>query len=219
MADGGEPIREVEGETKLEVRCATPDEVDEVMRLAIAGCEENAFVPYEADLVLQDVWAALNLHQGVVGVIGPVGGRLEGAVLLRVGTIWYSRSPTIEERAIYVDPDFRSAKGGRAARLFEFSHYMADSLGLPLTIGVLSDARVTAKIRLYTREMGPPDGGYWIYWPVGHPKHRDPKEQPTLPTEKKAAIKALYAEAKKIGREAGLEHPEDYVRQLFTGVL
>lgn len=170
MADDGAPIQEVK--TKVEVRLGTPDEVDEVMRLALAGCEENAAVPYETDLVLQDVWAALNLHQGVVGVIGPLGGHLEGAVLLRVGTMWYSRSPTIEERAIYVDPGFRDAKGGRAARLFEFSHYMADSLGLPLTIGVLSNERTAAKIRMYSRFMGPQDGAYWIYWPAGHPKHR-----------------------------------------------
>jgi hypothetical protein len=170
MADGTSII---EPEAKVEVRCAIPDEVDEVMRLALAGCEENAFVPYETDLVLQDVWAALNLQAGLVGAIGPVGGRLEGAVLLRVGTVWYSRSPTIEERAIYVDPEFRQAKGGRAARLFEFSHYIADSLGLPLTIGVLSDERTAAKIRMYSRSMGPQDGAYWVYWPKGHPKHKE----------------------------------------------
>ena len=170
MADGTATI---EPETKVEVRLGTPDEVDEVMRLAMMGCEENAFVPHDPALVLQDVWAALNLHQGVVGVIGPVGGHLEGAVLLRVGTIWYSREPTIEERAIFVDPAFRQARGGRAARLFEFSHYMADSLGLPLTIGVLSDARTEAKIRMYSRAMGKPDGAYWIYWPKGHAKHRE----------------------------------------------
>jgi hypothetical protein len=170
MADGGAQTQEAK--PKVEVRLGTPDEVDEVMRLALAGCEENAAVPYEPDLVLQDVWAALNLHQGVVGVIGPVGGYLEGAVLLRVGTMWYSRSPTIEERAIYVDPKYRDAKGGRAARLFEFSHYISDELGLPLTIGVLSSARTAAKIRMYSRFMGPQDGAYWIRWPKGHAKHR-----------------------------------------------
>ena len=50
---------------------------------------------------------------------------------------------------------------------------MADELGLPLTIGVLSDERTAAKIRMYSRSMGQPDGAYWVYWPKGHPKHKE----------------------------------------------
>lgn len=149
----------------VHVRVATPDEVDGVMKLALLGCAENEFMPHNPVKVLQDVWAALNMDNGIVGAIGPVGGELEGAVLLRIGAIWYSDQPHIEERAIFVHPSYRQARGGRAARLAEFSMDVADKLGLPLTIGVLSNNRTEAKVRLYQRVLGKPAGAYWIYWP------------------------------------------------------
>ena len=148
----------------LHVRIGTPDEVDPLMHLALMCCAENEFMPHDPVLVLQDLWAALTLEHGIVGVIGPHGNP-EAAVLLRIGTIWYSRDPHLEERGIFVHPDFRKARGGRAARLAKFSTEVADSLNMPLTIGVLSEHRVEAKMRLYQRILGKPSGCYWIYWP------------------------------------------------------
>jgi GNAT superfamily N-acetyltransferase len=157
------------------VRIATPDEVDAVMELALMGCEENQFQAHDPVLVLQDVWAALNLDKGILGVIGAPGSRpLEGAVLLRVGNIWYSRAEHIEERAIFVHPQFRGARGGRAARLAEFSMECADKLGLPLSIGVLSNHRTEAKVRLYQRVLGKPSGAYWIYTPGSRKAEEEP---------------------------------------------
>lgn len=156
------------------VRVAGPAEVDGVMKLALMGCEENQFMEHDPVLVLQDVWAALNMEKGIIGVIGPVGGELEGAVLLRIGNIWYSHHPHIEERAIFVHPSYRTARGGRAARLAEFSMDCADQLGMPLTIGVLSNHRTEAKVRLYSRVLGKPAGAYWIYWPGSRAKSEEP---------------------------------------------
>jgi GNAT superfamily N-acetyltransferase len=147
------------------VRVATADEVHAVMKLALMGCAENEFMPHSEQRVLEDVYAALVLEHGICGVIGPVGGELEAAVLLRIGSIWYSDQPHIEERAIFVHPAYRSARGGRAKRLAEFSMDLADRLGMPLTIGVLSNSRTEAKVRLYQRVLGKPAGAYWIYWP------------------------------------------------------
>jgi hypothetical protein len=168
MADDSAQVVE-----KPHVRIATPDEHWEVMKLARMGCEENQFLPYDEQKVLQDVWAALVKDHGICGVIGPVGGELEGAVLLRIGEIWYSKSQHIEERAIFVHPAYRGARGGRAARLAEFSMDVADQLGLPLTIGVLSDHRTAAKVRLYQRILGKPAGAYWIYQPGSRESARD----------------------------------------------
>lgn len=167
MADG----TSIPAEAKIEVRLGIPSEVDEVMKIALLGVEENAFVPCNPKKLLQEIWSALNLHQGAVGVIGEVGGPIEGAVLLRVGNVFYSDAELIEEKAIFVHPSYRQAKGGRAARLAEFSKWMADEMGLPLLIGVLSAHRVEAKIRMYSRIMGPASGAYWVYWPKGHENH------------------------------------------------
>jgi hypothetical protein len=87
----------------------------------------------------------------------------EGAVLLRVGNMWYSDREVLEEKAIFIHPDYRNAKGGRARRLCEFSKSVSDALGIPLIIGVLSNDRTEAKVRLYERQFGKPSGAFFLY--------------------------------------------------------
>lgn len=149
----------------LQIRLATPDDVHTIMKLAILGCEEAGISNLNQMMLLEDVWPALNVDGGLVGIIGKPGGEIEGFVLLRIGTRWYSNNLIIEEKLIFVHPDYRNAKGGRARRLCEFSQKAADALGLPLIIGVLSDIRTEAKIRMYERQFGKQTGAYWVYTP------------------------------------------------------
>jgi hypothetical protein len=149
----------------LRVMVAVPDEVDDIMRIALSACDENGFVNPNPQKLLTEIWPALNRDHGLVGVIGEMG-KAEGAVLLRVGTMWYSDSEVLEEKAIFVDPKFRSAKGGRATKLCEFSKQVADSLSIPLIIGVLSNRRTEAKVRLYERQFGKPSGAFFLYGAV-----------------------------------------------------
>lgn len=154
----------------VRVRVATPDEVDAFMDLVLLGAEENSVTPPSPAKILHDVYPALNLDQGIVGVIGPVGGPLEGGVLLRITTAWYTETPTLEERGIYVHPDYRRINGGRSSHrvgharcLIEFSKRVSDRLGIPLSIGVLSNQHTEAKVRLYKRLLGEPAGAYFLY--------------------------------------------------------
>lgn len=147
----------------VHVRVGTPDDVHAVMDVALMACEENALCRPNTDKLLQDIWAALNLHHGICGIIGVPGEQVEAVVVLRIGTMWYSDVQILEEKAIFVRPEYRSAKGGRAARLCEFSKTASDNLGIPLTIGVMSSERTRAKVRMYTRILGEPSGAYWIY--------------------------------------------------------
>lgn len=147
----------------LNIRIGVPEDIHGVMDLAIAACEENGFVDPNPKKLLNEIWAALNLDHGLMGVLGPKGGKLEGAVLLRIGSMWYSDSQVLEEKAIFVDPTQRSAKGGRARRLCEFSKQVADTLKIPLIIGVLSNHRTEAKVRLYERQFGKPSGAFFLY--------------------------------------------------------
>ena len=156
------PLHEETGD--VHVRIGTPEDVHGVMSVALMACEENGFAKVDPTLLLGDIWAALNLDHGIMGIIGAPGEQVEGVVLLRVGSMWYSsETPILEERAIFVHPEYRSAKGGRAARLCEFSKRTADELGMPLTIGVMSNERTRAKIRMYSRILGEPAGAYWLY--------------------------------------------------------
>lgn len=148
---------------QVRVRVGTLDDLDPMMQIAMAAVAENSFATPNTTKLLYDIYPALNLDRGIVGIIGEPGQQIEGAVLLRMGTVWYSDDVSIEERAIYVHPDYRQAKGGRAARLCEFSKGISDNLGLPLVIGVLSTQRTAAKVRMYSRILGEPSGAYWLY--------------------------------------------------------
>jgi len=148
---------------ELKIRVAVPEDVHEIMDLALSACGENGFVNPNPEKLLADIWPALHRDHGLIGVIGQPNGRIEGSVLLRVGAMWYSNEPVLEEKAVFIHPEFRQAKGGRASRLCEFSKQVADSLGMPLIIGILSNHRTEAKVRLYERQFGKPSGAFFLY--------------------------------------------------------
>lgn len=145
------------------VRIGDLDDLDAMMALVKDATLENAFVAPDVVKLLNEIYPALMQIDGVVGIIGERGKKLEGAVLLRTGTIWYSDEIVIEEKGIYVDPAYRSAKVGRARKLAEFAKAYSDTLNIPLAIGVLSNQRTEAKIRLYEREFGAPAGVFFLY--------------------------------------------------------
>jgi len=149
--------------TDIVVRDGTLADFEWCVQLTIAAVNENALVKPDYNLLLGHIWSALNRDHGIVGVIGTPGEQLEGAVLLRVGPLWYSSELVLEEKAIFVHPEFRSAKGGRARKLAEWSKGAADRLGLPLAIGMLSNERTEGKVRLYERVFGKPAGVYFLY--------------------------------------------------------
>lgn len=145
------------------VRLAVEADFNSLMNLALSACSENAVVPPEVEKVALSIWGGIIRQTGIIGCIGPVGGKLEGGVLLSMGEMWYSKELILEEKAIFVDPEFRSAKGGRARKLAEFAKTVANELQIPLAIGVLSTNRTQAKIRLYERVFGEPAGVYFLY--------------------------------------------------------
>jgi len=147
----------------LSVRVGNPEDLDGMMSLSTRATDENAFVSPDTAKLLDEMWSALNREDGIVGIIGAPGEVLEGAILLRVGELWYSKEKVLEERAVFVAPEFRNAKGGRARKLCEFAKEVANELEIPLTIGVLSNNRTEAKIRLYQRMFGEPAGVYFLY--------------------------------------------------------
>jgi len=146
----------------LGVRLGEPEEVHEIMAGALQACAENGFVHVNQVKLLREVWSALNLDNGLVGIIGEPG-KIEGGILLRVTEMWYSDDRVLEEKAIFILPEYRSAKGGRARRLCEFAKRAAKTLEIPLLIGVLSNNRTEAKVRLYERQFGKPDGAFFLY--------------------------------------------------------
>jgi GNAT superfamily N-acetyltransferase len=147
----------------LTIRLATTDDMTEVMKLAVMACEDNGFLDFNQALLAQEIWPALNQDHGLFPVIGPPGGAIEGFVLLRIGTMFYSSRPCLEEKCLWVHPEYRAAKGGRARKLLEFTKKSADSLGLPLIIGIMTTKRAEGKVALYKRLFGEPTGAFFLY--------------------------------------------------------
>ncbi len=148
--------------TDIHVAIATPADLDELMSLALMACEENGFLDPSPAKFATEMWPALNRDHGICGIIRSDEGTIEGFIVLRVGSMWYSNSPVVEEKVMFVHPDCRSAKGGRAAKLCEFGKKVAEGLGMPLLIGFLSHSRAAAKQRMYERQFGPPAGVFFL---------------------------------------------------------
>ena len=147
----------------LHIRVGVPEDIDEIMVIAVQAAEENGFLEANPRKLAEEIYPALCQDHGIVGLIGRKDEAIEGIVVLRIGTMWYSDTPVVEEKAIFIHPDYRSAKGGRATRLCEFSKKVSDTLGIPLIIGVLSNNRTAAKVRMYERQFGKPSGAFFLY--------------------------------------------------------
>lgn len=145
------------------IRVGTPDDVHGIMDLALMATEENGLINPDVTKLLQHVWSALNKDNGLMGIIGNPNEPPEAAILLRISNLWYGNDEILEERALFVRPDLRSAQGGRARRLADFAKQASDELGIPLLIGVLSNHRTAGKIRMYQRIFGEPAGAFFLY--------------------------------------------------------
>ena len=108
----------------------------------------------------------LAIHQGPErrGILGVVGDRhkLKAAVFLLIEPIWYSDDWQLLEFFNYVRPEFR--KEGFANDLIAYAKNCSDQIGLDLTVGVFSNVRTAAKIRLYKRWL-PQMGAFFCYAP------------------------------------------------------
>ena len=149
--------------TEVKVRVATPEDIEGCLRLFIQANEENGIALLDRDKLFHIVWPSLHQDGGIIGIIGEPGQQPEGVILLRIESLWYSDDPVITEKLVYVHPDFRSAKGGRAAKLCEFAKKTSDELEMPLVIGVLSNERTKGKIKTYERLLGPQAGAFFLY--------------------------------------------------------
>jgi len=147
----------------VKVRIGTPEDLEQIMEMAFLVCKENGIAYPNVDKIVADIWPSLHQEGGLLGVIGKPGERLEGFVLLRVATLWYTDFEILEEKTVFVRPEFRSASGGRARKLCEFSKKVQQELKMPLLIGVISNQRTESKVRLYRRVFGKPAGAFFLH--------------------------------------------------------
>ena len=141
------------------VRYATPEDYPQIIALGEELNAENGHSSIDYDQAEAAIIEAILVKRAMIGVIGDVG-KISGIVMLRFASFWNSRDMFLEELFLYVPPEHR--KSANAKTLLHFACDTADSLGLPLLIGVLSSIRTKAKLRLYERHLGAPVGGYFF---------------------------------------------------------
>lgn len=150
------------------VRRATPEDRDSIWRLFnLLHAENGIFKLSESkvDWLLNRVLYPERIPEsdtqmrGYMGVIGPPN-QCEGFILVSIGCFWYSDEPHLEEFANFVHPAHRNSN--HAKTLLGWSKQLSDRIGLPLLIGIVSNTRTEAKVRLYRRQL-PEAGAFYLY--------------------------------------------------------
>ncbi len=150
------------------VRKALPEDRDGIWKLFHLLHEENGVsnisepkINYLLDRILhpERIPEGDTGTRGFIGVIGAVG-RLEGFLLMVLSSTWYSDEIILEEYANFVHPEYR--RSNHAKTLLSWGRHMSDQIGIPLLVGIISNIRTAAKVRLYRRLM-PEVGSFFMY--------------------------------------------------------
>ncbi|MCB8880135.1 GNAT family N-acetyltransferase [Acidisoma cellulosilytica] len=134
----------------VKVRIGNPGDFDQMMPFLMQMHAENGMAAMDPDLVAHSLLRGLHRDKAVVGIVDDEG-KIAASVGLFVGRWWYSYDSHLEDFWNYVDPDYR--KHHIARPVIEFAKRAADNIGVPLLMGVTSNERTAAKVRLYERQL------------------------------------------------------------------
>lgn len=146
------------------VRLATWADEPDVLDICRDLHKENGVFEISEPKLRAMLKRAFDRENGLVGVIGRPG-ELEAIMFLVISTLWYSDQFVMEELFSFVRPEYR--RSAHAKTLIEWAKKCSDAVKLPTIIGVLSNTRTEAKVRLYQRQLGKPVGAYFIHVPEG----------------------------------------------------
>lgn len=150
------------------VRLAGPQDEEELFTLATNLHTENAIYRMNPDKVRAEIRASLSgqtdnagndvPQQGIIGIVGQR--VIEGAAWLVYMQDWYTDDYSLQERFIHVKPEYR--RSTNAKDLLAWAKRVAVHT-CPLHIGIFSNERTEAKIRLYRKQLGEPVGAFWLF--------------------------------------------------------
>ena len=144
-----------------DVRLAAPEDFWGVVELIKDAGKEDAQHPVNPEKVVAMLSRYYEKQGVLLAVIGEIGKPVAYCLSL-LDPIWYSDDWQILELSLFVSKDHR--KSTYAKQLMGFMKAASEGLGLDLTIGVLSNERTEAKIRLYKRQYRQA-GAYFSYHP------------------------------------------------------
>lgn len=132
------------------VRPAVPEDEDKIISMISLLHEENGLFPLSERRVREYMQLYFRKEGALIGVIGPVGDPV-GSIYLKIGQPYYSETWYLEEAWNFVHPDHR--RTDYAKQLLTWAKNVSTELHLPLMIGIVSNHRTEAKIRLYEKQL------------------------------------------------------------------
>jgi SAM-dependent methyltransferase len=148
--------------TDVKVRLGVAEDDKELEEMSKLLWADNGIVDYDDDL-LAEMRARAYRPDGlaVFGVIGPVGGKIEGMVYLAISNFMWTRKHHLEEIMSFVRPESR--KPDRINALIEFSKKCAIDGNVPLIMGLFTNIRLSGKVHLYRKYFGYPSGAVFTF--------------------------------------------------------
>lgn len=152
--------------THSKVRLAQPSDEPELLRLFKLMHAEGGMRPLDLDCVRETFAKAFDRKGGILGVIGAPG-HIRAFQFLMITRWYYTRENHLEELWNWVHPDHRNSDYSKL--LIEHAKRCSDEISasmkekVPLLMGVLTNKRMAAKVRLYRRFFGIPVGAFFVH--------------------------------------------------------
>lgn len=152
---------------RARVRMADVNDVEEIIRLCyMLHAEHGLMTPCEPKVrhLLHCMMTTGDNRPiiGMVGVIGPLKGKLEAVCMVIAAQQWYTEDWHLEEICTFVHPEHRNTTHARV--MIDWMKQATDESGLPLLAGIISNVQTAAKVRLYNSLL-PPVGALYFYKP------------------------------------------------------
>lgn len=152
--------------TASKIRLAQPSDEPELLELFRMMHAEGGLRPLDVDCVRETFARAFNRKGGILAVIGAPG-NIRAMLYMLITRAYYTRENHIEELFNWVHPDHR--KSDYSKLMIEYAKKCSDEISrdmgrkVPLIMGVLTNRRMSAKVRLYRLFFGMPVGAFFVH--------------------------------------------------------
>lgn len=132
------------------VRLAVPADEDKIVSMISLLHDENGLFPLSERRVREYMGRFFRKEGALIGVIGESGDPV-ASIYLGIEQPYYSETWYLNEAWNFVHPDHR--RSDYAKCLLGWAKDVSSRMGLPLMIGIVSNHRTEAKVRLYEKQL------------------------------------------------------------------
>lgn len=157
-------------QTQSKIRLAQPSDEPELLHLFRMMHAEGGYRRLDIDCVREVFARAFEKKGGILAVIG-VPGQIRSMMYLLITRHYYTRDNHLEELWNWVHPNHRNSDYSKL--MIEYAKKCSDDISegsvakggekVPLVMGVLTNKRMSAKVRLYRRFFGMPYGAFFLH--------------------------------------------------------